>query len=199
MRVKTQTKRDAITKAASAVFLEMGYERASMAEISARVGGSKATLYSYFPSKEALFMEISCGAARHHIDQIFMALEQQTGDLRQTLCKFGTDFLALICSESSIQVYRAVIAESGRSDIGKQFYEMGPQMGMMEIGHLLNQQMDAGTLRRADPQVAARHLLALLTSETVDPCLFGDKTMEPAFLKQATERAIDVFFRAYAA
>ena len=55
MRVKTEGRRQVIIDAALEVFKEVGYERASMAEISARAGGSKATLYNYFKSKEELF------------------------------------------------------------------------------------------------------------------------------------------------
>ena len=59
MRVRTESKREAILEAASHVFLESGFEGASMAEIAARVGGSKATLYGYFGSKEDLFVEVT--------------------------------------------------------------------------------------------------------------------------------------------
>lgn len=58
MRRTSEAKRDAILDVAAGLFREVGFERASMAEISARVGGSKATLYSYFDSKEALFFEV---------------------------------------------------------------------------------------------------------------------------------------------
>jgi AcrR family transcriptional regulator len=51
MRVKSDTRREAILEIAKDLFREVGYERASMAMISARVGGSKATLYSYFKSR----------------------------------------------------------------------------------------------------------------------------------------------------
>lgn len=47
MRVRTEAKRDAIVEAASEVFLESGFEGASMAQIATLVGGSKATLYGY--------------------------------------------------------------------------------------------------------------------------------------------------------
>ncbi len=55
MKTKTESKRQAILKAAADVFRDVGFERASMEEIRARIGGSKATLYNYFPSKEKLF------------------------------------------------------------------------------------------------------------------------------------------------
>ena len=55
MRVKTADRRQAILEVAHDVFQEMGFERASMAVISRRLGGSKGTLYGYFRSKEELF------------------------------------------------------------------------------------------------------------------------------------------------
>ena len=58
MRAKTDEKRNAIIAAATAVFEEVGYRAASMAMISARLGGSKTTLYGYFHSKEQLFATV---------------------------------------------------------------------------------------------------------------------------------------------
>ncbi|MCD4482957.1 TetR/AcrR family transcriptional regulator, partial [Chromobacterium vaccinii] len=58
MRTKSENKRQGLVAAATEVFVERGYEAASMSEISARAGGSKATLYNYFPSKEALFLDV---------------------------------------------------------------------------------------------------------------------------------------------
>jgi AcrR family transcriptional regulator len=55
VRVKTAARREAILAAAKQVFQDMGYDRASMDEVAARFGGSKATVYRYFGSKEALF------------------------------------------------------------------------------------------------------------------------------------------------
>ena len=57
-RTKTSERREAILVAAKQVFLEMGFDRASMDEIAARFGGSKATVYRYFGSKETLFKEL---------------------------------------------------------------------------------------------------------------------------------------------
>ncbi|OYW88264.1 MAG: TetR family transcriptional regulator, partial [Sphingobium sp. 32-64-5] len=54
MRVRTDDRRQAILDVATEMFREVGYARASMAAISARIGGSKGTLYGYFKSKEEL-------------------------------------------------------------------------------------------------------------------------------------------------
>ena len=58
MRVKSEARRQAILDVAAEVFREHGFEHASMSEMTARLGGSKSTLYSYFASKEELFLEV---------------------------------------------------------------------------------------------------------------------------------------------
>ncbi len=58
MRVRTEEKRLEIIRMAAELFDELGYERSSMSAIAARVGGSKATLYGYFASKEDLLRAV---------------------------------------------------------------------------------------------------------------------------------------------
>ncbi|HEX7866521.1 MAG TPA: TetR/AcrR family transcriptional regulator [Variovorax sp.] len=200
MRVKTEAKRDAIVQVASEVFRELGFEGASMVEIAARVGGSRATLYGYFSSKEELFVAVIHGAAKSHFDPIFAALGQEgDDDLERVLQRFGEKLLAVVCSQEVIQAYRAVIAESGRSDIGRLFYEGGPKKGAAEMAAFLEQQMRKDRLRTADPQVAANHLMALLHSETVTPGLLGIQgPLTRKEMREMTQRALQVFLGGYA-
>lgn len=199
MRVKTEAKRDAIVEAASQVFLELGFEGASMAEIATRVGGSKATLYGYFSSKEELFTEVMHGAAKRHFERIFTALGSDSDDLSKALQRFGERMLAVICLEPAVQARRAIIGESGRSDVGVRFFERGPKRGLAELGQFLALQMEKGKLRRSDPLVAAHHLMALLESETITPRLFAiEKTLSKTYLRQAVGRALETFLAGYA-
>ncbi|MDM0120783.1 TetR/AcrR family transcriptional regulator [Variovorax arabinosiphilus] len=194
MRVRTESKREAILEAASQVFLESGFEGASMAEIAARVGGSKATLYGYFGSKEDLFVEVMHSAAKHHFERIFAALENDSDDLPLALQRFGERTLAVLCQESAVQARRAIIAESGRSDIGVRFFEGGPKKGTAELGRFLALQMEKGKLRQSDPIVAAHHLMALLDSETITPRLFGiEKKLTKGYVREAVGRALETF------
>lgn len=169
-----------------------------MAEIAARVGGSKATLYGYFPSKEELFVEVIHAAAKRHVERVFTALENDADDLPLALQRFGERTLAVLCQESAIQARRAIIAESGRSDIGLRFYEGGPKKGTIELGRFLALQMEKGKLRQSDPIVAAHHLMALLDSETITPRLFGiEKRLSKAHIRAAVARALDAFLAGY--
>ena len=194
MRVKTEAKRDAIIAAASEVFLESGFEGASMAEIAARVGGSKATLYGYFSSKEELFLEVTNGEAKQQFDPLLVALAEDTDDIELALQRFGERILAVLCSEKSIQARRAIIAESGRSDIGKRFFEMGPMVGLTEVSRFMEKQMARGVLRPRDPMLAAHQLFALLDSETVMARLFGiEPQLSRAQIRRSVKNAVETF------
>ena len=60
-----------------------------MSDIRARIGGSKATLYNYFPSKEKLFFEVMYQATERELGAITAALNPDTDDLKQELLHFG--------------------------------------------------------------------------------------------------------------
>ncbi len=54
-RIEPAARRQAILKAALAVFAEHGFEAARLDDVAARAGVAKGTLYLYFEHKEALF------------------------------------------------------------------------------------------------------------------------------------------------
>jgi AcrR family transcriptional regulator len=198
MRVKTETKREAIIEAATAVFFEAGFEGASMSQIATRAGGSKRTLYGYFPSKEELFLAVAHNKAEHFLEPVVAALSQTTDELPEALQRFGEEVLGFLCSPPSVSMWQTIIGVAGRSDIGAQFYETGPNRGIEKIAAFIEQQMERGRLRRANPQTAARQLAALLESETLMPCLFGKlKAPSKQYLRDATQRALQTFFASY--
>lgn len=53
-----EAKRDAILKTAAVFFAEQGYDRASMGRLAEACGVSKALIYHYYPSKDALLFDI---------------------------------------------------------------------------------------------------------------------------------------------
>ncbi|ODJ91850.1 hypothetical protein BB779_06625 [Pseudomonas viridiflava] len=199
VRVLTDAKRDAIIDAAAQVFQEDGFEAASMAAIAARVGGSKSTLYRYYNSKEALFVAVSSKAAK---SQLLPSLEKllatEDKDLSTVLTAFGKATLSVVASEAMIKTLRTVISESGRSDIGMLFHEAGPRIAFKLLADFFSVRMDAGSMRRADPDIATRHLIALFDSETVFPRLMGIRDALTADeIDSAVERAVETFVRGY--
>ncbi|WP_232219890.1 TetR/AcrR family transcriptional regulator [Pseudogulbenkiania sp. MAI-1] len=197
--MKSETKRQSIIDAAAAVFMEQGFSAASMSDIASRAGGSKATLYSYFPSKEELFGEVMRDLCVARVQPVFAALETG-GEPAEALELFGIRFLQEILSPDLLAIRRMVVAEAGRSNIGQQFYNQGPKAGRTRIAQFLEQQMQMGRMKKADPWRATIYLMALLTSDLADECLWGVR--EKPSDQEITEHvhsALAVFFAAYGA
>lgn len=198
MRSKSETRRQAIIDEARAVFQECGFEGTSMAQITARVGGSKATLYSYFASKEELFVAVMRQSAEALMQDIFAKLDV-AADPAAELQRFGERFLAASSQPALINNYRNAYAEARKSEVGRLFYERGPQQGLGLLAKHLSAWESQGKLRASDSVIAAQHLLALLKAECGDQLLLGVRTELPAAAMRAmVARAVEVFLRAYA-
>ena len=199
MRVKSDEKRQAILDTANRIFREIGFEKTSMSEIAAQVGGSKATLYNYFASKEELFVECMVSMVEHYLEDAFLALETPNTDLRSALLDFGRSILTLICSPETICSRRLIIAEAGRSGIGKVFIDKITAR-QTQLVLFIDSAMLAGKLRRADSSQATRQLRALLEGELFESCLLCIRTTLPSAkeIEEFSESAIDTFLRAYA-
>ena len=198
MRIKTESRRQAILDVARTVFQEHGFTGASMSEISARVGGSKATLYRYFTSKDELFAEVMRQYAEELMHGIFEELDA-SAELQASLQRFGERFLDATSRPELISAFRNVYAESGKSSVGRLFYERGPLEGLQQLARYLQDCSARGKLRRCEPTIAAQHLFALLRAETAELLLLGAQDSLPAEgIPPIVARAIGVFLKAYA-
>lgn len=199
MKVRTEARRSAIVETATELFKEMGYERASMNELAKRFGGSKATLYGYFRSKEELFVAVVEAVATGHLVEATQELAADVSEgrpaLEARLARFGERMLNVLThDESALAVYRMVVAEAGRSDVGQLFYDSGPAAAMEALTGLLSAAMARGELRRSDPKVAAMHFTALITAE-IDVRLYQRDPL-PLTLRQIRQmvgRALEMF------
>ena len=198
MRAKTETRRQAILDSAAQVFQETGFERATMAAICERLGYSKATLYNYFASKEELFSAVVFGATEAEFQASLAALDTTVGEMTEVLENFGRGLLTLLYSPQVQAVRRLIVAEAGRSDLGRQCYELGPVRNEAALALFLQQAMDAGQLRQADARIAALHLRGLLEAEWLDRFLF--RVLPPITAQDihaTVARAVAAFMAAY--
>ena len=101
MRVRTDKRRNAIIEAATEIFAKVGYERASMSMIAERTGGSKTTLYGYFPSKEELFWAAMTGAMAEQGEKTLLLLDSANSDIASVLRKFGESYLGIFASRAA--------------------------------------------------------------------------------------------------
>ncbi|HEU0200163.1 MAG TPA: TetR/AcrR family transcriptional regulator [Burkholderiaceae bacterium] len=199
MRVRTAAKREAILETAAEVFLALGYERASMSEIAARLGGSKATLYSYFTSKEELFLAVAEYKVGSLIEPAFQELPT-LGDEepRALLTRLGERITAATLTPEAIALRRTVIAQATLSEVGQRFWKFGPQQAFDAMAAYLAAATKAGRLNVKDPQVAAQQILALYGVELEWRWLFGfQQSFTRQQIKQVVARAVDMFMAAY--
>src|SRR5438477_12466193 len=82
-------RRDAIVAIAREAFSADGYAGTSMSSIAARLGGSQGTLYSYFKSKEELFIAVVQSKCEKIQGMLNQAEIESGGDLRAMLTNFG--------------------------------------------------------------------------------------------------------------
>lgn len=195
---KRDLKRQANVDIAYGLFRTQGIAKTSIAEVTARVGGSKATIYSYFPSKEELFAECMMAAVENYLSDTLRHLDALRGNAQEALRNFGVSILQFICSPEQVEVRRLIIAEAARSGTGKLFFDKITAL-RAQVSAYLESCMVAGTLRRDDPRLAADYLGALLEAEVLEPLLLqvNERSPQHEEIVSAAKRAVDAFLRAY--
>ena len=196
MRVKTDDRRRAILDAACAVFRDTGFERASMAAIATHASVSKTTLYSYFESKEELFIAAMVDAMEEQGQQPLDLLDPADPDLRGVLERFGVAYLRFLTQPQALALIRTAIAEGGANAmLGPRLFALGPQRCWNDVAAFVGTLQMRGALRPGDPHTVAAHLKGLLEAGIIEPLLFGAAPELDA--RDATPAAVTAFLRMY--
>ena len=193
-------RRQSILDIARETFLKEGYAAAAMSAIGARAGGSKATLYTYFPSKADLFAAVMADMCdRNRLELTTEA--DSASDLKGALSRLGARYVQLMLSDELVTLHRLVVAESGRfPEIGQTLYAVGPRLGKATLGERLEGHLAAGRLRPCAPLRAAGHFLDLCLSGIYRRRLWNlAEPITQADMDLNVETAVDVFLRAYGA
>jgi len=197
-RPDKDARREAILDVACAIFLEEGFDAASMSGIAARVGGSKGTLYNYFKNKEELFeafVERHCLMHAHLID----TLEAPGLGYRETLIRWARQYLRILTSDITMRNYRVIMAVSERwPDIGRRFYENGPLRGAQRVAAFLTRAAADGEFVTDNALLAAHQFIALCQSR-YQKARFLNYLPEPTDddLAKEVEAAVNTFYAAY--
>src|ERR1700676_2872861 len=116
-------KRRQILDGARAVFLELGFDGASMGEIARAAGVSKGTLYVYFADKCRLF-EAIVEEEVHERRQLAFYFDPAC-DIKTTLRRFGEAYIGMLCRPRGGSAARMVFAIAERMpEIGRRYYEL---------------------------------------------------------------------------
>lgn len=187
-----------ILDGARRIFLRDGFDGASMNDIVRAAGVSKGTLYVYFPSKEALFAELVRHDKRQQAERHCQWVNA-AGDVRETLTRVGRSFLTNMVRPDHVAQVRTVIAVAPRfPEIGRAFWEAGPDFGRQRIAALLRRHGEAGEIVVDDFDRAAVQFVQLCQGDGYRRVLFGlDDTISEQEIAETVEAAVAVFLRAY--
>lgn len=194
-------KRRQILDAAGKLFLAEGYAAISMDAIARVAGVSKATLYAYFPGKDALF-----GAMVSERCAAMLAQNRFVGDhdapLPEALRRLIEFWLRFLINPEVVGTYRTVLAEGARfPDLARAFFEAGPKIGLAWIGEWITEEQRRGRLRAdLDPRITGAQLIALLRGELYIKVALGlMKEPSEEAITAEVDAATDLLLRALAA
>jgi transcriptional regulator, TetR family len=113
---KGKKRYELIVKTALELFLKNGYEKTSLSDIVAISGGSLASIYTFFESKEGLFKAI----IEQEIDDFIKEIDEKidlkiSHSLEEFLTKFATIIFSIVCTKKSVLLSRTMISESSKN------------------------------------------------------------------------------------
>lgn len=188
-------KRRQILKGARKVFLEHGFDAASMNDIARVAGVSKGTLYVYFENKERLF------TALMHDERAGQRFSPDPSDrdVEAALGRLGRSFVFFLTQPHVIRAKRTVMAIIERMpEVAADFYREGPALCVVDFTRYLEAQVEAGTLAIDDCPLAAQQFLDMAQAGLVKPLIYGTRpTPTPQEIARVVASAVKVFLAAY--
>lgn len=161
-RRTTDQVRDKILEEATTLFIERGYAATSMNALTARVGGSKGTLYQQFGSKQALFAAVLDHVLVEHMAQLD-AIDFDELELEAGLVAIARVTLATVSSPRALGIWRLLYAEAPRApEIGTLFIEHGPDKTFAGVRRFFAKHTARGHLTCIDPARAAEYFVGML-------------------------------------
>ena len=187
-----------VLEGARQVFMTDGFEGANVDDIAKQAGVSKATLYSYFPDKRLLFMEVvnqECARqSQSAIDNIDISAPP-----RDVLRQAGRHFLHFLTSQFGQQVFRICVAESDRfPEIGRAFYCSGPERMRAEMVGYFTESIARGELEITDLTLAADQFAELCKADLWPQLVFGVVSLvNEADIERIVDSAVETFLARY--
>lgn len=198
--VKRGRKFDQVLDGARRIFMSDGFEGASVDDIAKAANVSKATLYSYFPDKRLLFMEV---AKAECVRQAETAVE--TIDMSQPVAVVLTEaawqMVGFFTSDFGQRVFRLCVAESDRfPELGREFYESGPKVLRMRLIEFMKIGISRGELWIDDLPLAADQFSELCKADLFPRMVFCmEKSFTDARKKRIVDGAVSTFMARYKA
>ncbi|MGR3713535.1 MAG: TetR/AcrR family transcriptional regulator [Shimia sp.] len=153
--IRKGRKFDQVLEGARDLFMSHGFESIGVDDIARRAGVSKATLYSYFPDKRILFMEVARQECQRQAETLEAAVDVEL-PVEVVLGVVGRGMLEIVLSDFGWNMFRVCIAEGERfPELGQQFFETGPKILIDRMCEFLEIAEARGEVRVDDVALAA--------------------------------------------
>lgn len=191
-------RRKAFVDAARELFFANGYAGTTMSSIASKVGGSKTTLWTYFPSKEELFAAVVDDIVAQYGDAlaIELPLDEPVPDVLRV---FGNLLMTKLTATPILSLFRLVVGEAERfPHLAETFYERGPRRGKARAAVWVGEKMVRGELRMGDPMRAVQQFTGLCQSGLYQFAMLNlPESRDLARLQDDVDAAVDAFYRAW--
>lgn len=198
--VKRGRKFDQVLAGARDIFMSDGFEGASVDDIARAAGVSKATLYSYFPDKRLLFMEVAKVECVRQAETAVEALDMSK-PIGELLTEAAWQMVNFFTSDFGQRVFRLCVAESDRfPELGREFYESGPGLVHTKLVALMSCGIERGELSIEDVPLAADQFHELCKADLFPRLVFSlDISFDDTQKKRIVDGAVQTFLARYAA
>ena len=161
---RAERRRLALLDAARAIFVERGYAEATLDDVIARAGGSRATLYKQFGGKDGLFAAVIGEICARMVAPLVDAKDDRKPE--DVLLAFGRSFMAALMAPDGLALYRAVIGHAQQApDMAQPVYRSGPVAAADHLAAFLRQWKDLGLVDLHDTDLPARHFLEMVKGD----------------------------------
>jgi len=193
------SKRRQILDGARKVFMDLGFDGASMNEIARSAGVSKGTLYVYFADKSRLFEAMVEDEALEK-SKIAYNLDPRR-DAEITLREFGQAYIGSICRAGGGSSIRTVMAIAERMpDVGRRFYENVLARTINRLADYLQAHVGPDDLAIDDCELAAAQFLQMCQATLFLPFVFQAEPAPSAErIAQVVDSATRMFLQTYRA
>jgi AcrR family transcriptional regulator len=191
------SKRRQILDGAGRVFMDLGFDGASMGEIARAAGVSKGTLYVYFADKNRLFEAI---VEQEMLEQGRLAFNfDPDRDVATTLRDFGHAYIELLCRPGGGSAIRTVMAIAERMpEVGRRYYEQVLEKTINRLAAYLAAHVESGEVAIEDTQLAASQFMMMCQASLFLPFIFQAAPPPSAQrIDQVVESATRMFLAGY--
>jgi AcrR family transcriptional regulator len=196
--VKKGRKFAQVLEGARQVFMADGFEGASVDDIAKTAKVSKATLYSYFPDKRLLFMEVAKTECQRQAETAIETINMD-GPVEDVLRNIALQMVDFLTSDFGQRIFRICVGESDRfPELGQAFYESGPMMVRSRIVAFLTDAQHRGDLNIDDVPLAADQFAELCKADLFPRMVFNlSNTFTKAEKCRVVNGAVAMFMACY--